>query len=258
MKIKDKKTEDRYLQFALKLHARKRGFKGLMKQLANSRISLALGRIMMDEGLISKSDGIWHWIGGKPTIDMAKMLRRKIRNRSMAYEKVERSGKIKEKTSKEEEVWSMFNAGKHTIRQISEILNVKLGKCHEIINAKFRNNKIERTFFGKLLFEKNITLTEINQATGVSYPVLENLKFGRPINYRHRTLRDIAAYLNCTVAELMNPTVVIAEEKEKIETIPESSDILNLADIREEWNRIMIRAAKIDAVLKAVENLKKK
>lgn len=60
----------------------------------------------------------------------------------------------------------------------------------------------KRTKFARILFEKNMTLTEINQATGVSYPTLENLKFGRPINYRQRTLRDVAAYLNITINEL--------------------------------------------------------
>lgn len=66
-----------------------------------------------------------------------------------------------------------------------------------------KESEAKPTKFARILFEKNITLTEINRITGVSYPTLENLKFGRPINYRHRTLRDVAAYLNVTISELL-------------------------------------------------------
>lgn len=61
----------------------------------------------------------------------------------------------------------------------------------------------KKTKFAKLLFEKNMTLTEINQMTGVSYPTLENIKFGRPVNFRQRTLRDVASYLGVTIADII-------------------------------------------------------
>lgn len=63
--------------------------------------------------------------------------------------------------------------------------------------------EIKKTKFARLLFEKNMTLTEISRETGVSYPTLENLKFGRPINFRHRTLRDVASYLGVTIGEIL-------------------------------------------------------
>lgn len=72
--------------------------------------------------------------------------------------------------------------------------------------------EIKKTKFARILFEKNMTLTEINLATGVSYPTLENLKFGRPINFRQRTLRDVAAYLNITISELRE------DRKESLDT----------------------------------------
>lgn len=66
-----------------------------------------------------------------------------------------------------------------------------------------KESEIKKTKFARILFEKNMTLTEINRETGVSYPTLENLKFGRPINFRHRTLRDVASYLGVTIGDIL-------------------------------------------------------
>lgn len=46
--------------------------------------------------------------------------------------------KAQEQITKEEKVWEMYKTGDHTIKQISERLNVKLLKCHEIIDAKLK------------------------------------------------------------------------------------------------------------------------
>lgn len=53
--------------------------------------------------------------------------------------KIQEQHKNAEQMTKEEEVWGMFRTGDHTIKQISERLNIKLGKCREIINSKLRN-----------------------------------------------------------------------------------------------------------------------
>lgn len=70
-----------------------------------------------------------------------------------------------------------------------------------------KEQEIKKTKFARILFEKNMTLTEINRETGVSYPTLENLKFGRPINFRHRTLRDVASYLDVTIDDIREDRV---------------------------------------------------
>lgn len=72
-----------------------------------------------------------------------------------------------------------------------------------------KDDDTKRTKLARILFERGISLTELNQATGVSYPTLENLKFGRPLNYRHRTLRDVASYLDITISELLEDNVEV-------------------------------------------------
>lgn len=64
--------------------------------------------------------------------------------------------------------------------------------------------EITRTKFEQLLFRTNITLQEIKEATKVSYPTLIDLKKGRKKKYRPRTLRDIAAYLDVSVSDLID------------------------------------------------------
>lgn len=55
--------------------------------------------------------------------------------------------------------------------------------------------------FARLLFERGISLKDINEATGIAYPTLINLKKGRDIDYRPRTLMDIALYLKCDISD---------------------------------------------------------
>lgn len=48
------------------------------------------------------------------------------------------NGKNQEQVSKEDKVWDMFQSGQHTVKQISDSLNIKLLKCQEIINRKMK------------------------------------------------------------------------------------------------------------------------
>lgn len=52
--------------------------------------------------------------------------------------KIQEINKNKELSSIEEQVWEMFRTGNHTVKQISERLNLKLKKCNEIIDSKLR------------------------------------------------------------------------------------------------------------------------
>lgn len=70
-----------------------------------------------------------------------------------------------------------------------------------------KDPEIKQTKFARLLFEKNITMSEISEATGVSYPTLVNIKKGRAIKFRHRTLRDVASYVAVTIDEMMEDRV---------------------------------------------------
>lgn len=63
--------------------------------------------------------------------------------------------------------------------------------------------EVTRTKFEQILWTTNITLQEIKEATKVSYPTLIDLKKGRKKKYRPRTLRDIAAYLDVSVNDLI-------------------------------------------------------
>lgn len=65
------------------------------------------------------------------------------------------------------------------------------------------NDFLKKSKFEKSLFEKQITLQELSQATGIAYPILIDLKKGRKKNYRARTLRDIAAYLDVEVDDII-------------------------------------------------------
>lgn len=51
---------------------------------------------------------------------------------------IQENNKTKDLISKEDEIWDMYKSGNHTIKQISERLNVKLLKCHEIIDRKLK------------------------------------------------------------------------------------------------------------------------
>lgn len=72
--------------------------------------------------------------------------------------------------------------------------------------------EIKKFKLAKFVFETGIPLTEISRVTGICYPTLENLKFGRPVNYRQRTLRDVASYCKCTIEELLEG--IFEEDKE--------------------------------------------
>lgn len=60
-----------------------------------------------------------------------------------------------------------------------------------------------KTKFAKVLFDRQCTLKEISQQTGISYPTLIGMKTGRKKNYRARILHDIAAYLNVGVDDII-------------------------------------------------------
>lgn len=72
--------------------------------------------------------------------------------------------------------------------------------------------EIARTKFENILFKSNITLREIHDATKVSYPTLVDLKKGRKKKYRPRTLRDIAAYLDVAVGDLIEDGQNISDD----------------------------------------------
>lgn len=63
--------------------------------------------------------------------------------------------------------------------------------------------EIKKSKFERLLFEKGMTLKEVHNETHVAYPTLINLKKGRRLNYRKRTLIDVALYMNVPVSDLL-------------------------------------------------------
>lgn len=69
--------------------------------------------------------------------DLVKALRESLRLRVLII--MERKKEVAVLT-KEEEVWEMFNSGKHTVKQIAESSGMKLLKCQEIINERLRKN----------------------------------------------------------------------------------------------------------------------
>lgn len=68
--------------------------------------------------------------------------------------------------------------------------------------------QIEKTKFSIWLFETGKTLKYVEKETGVCYPTLENLVFARLMNYRHRTLRDVAKCLKWSIPELLEDVVI--------------------------------------------------
>lgn len=52
------------------------------------------------------------------------------------------------------------------------------------------------TKFARIIFENDISLTEISEGANISYPVLIDLKNGHRENYHPRTITDIVAYIN--------------------------------------------------------------
>lgn len=65
------------------------------------------------------------------------------------------------------------------------------------------DKKEEKTRLGQFLWDRGLSLKDAERITGVCYPTLENLKLGKKVNYRARTLRDVAAFCKCTVDELL-------------------------------------------------------
>lgn len=64
--------------------------------------------------------------------------------------------------------------------------------------------KPKKSKLDQFLFDQGLSLKDAERITGICYPTLENIKFNRPINYRQRTLRDVAAFCKCTVDELID------------------------------------------------------
>lgn len=99
-----------------------------------------------------------------------------------------------------------------------------------------KDQEPKRTKFARILFERNMTLTEINRGTGVSYPTLENLKFGRPINYRHRTLRDVASWLGVRIEDILEDREEVFDSPfaKALATLSKKNNIvITLQDIHE-------------------------
>lgn len=72
------------------------------------------------------------------------------------------------------------------------------------MNKKGNNGPQEpkQTKFAQLLAKSPLSLKDIERMSGVNYTTLNNLIMGRKINYRDRTLRDVAACLNRSVDEV--------------------------------------------------------
>lgn len=67
--------------------------------------------------------------------------------------------------------------------------------------------KIKKTTLEQFLFDTGMSLTEMADKTSISYPVLENIKLDHPVNFRPRTLRDVASFCACTIDKLMENNV---------------------------------------------------
>lgn len=89
----------------------------------------------------------------------------------------------------------------------------------EIHNEASVHPKVERSKFNRLLLDRDIKLREIQEATGISYPTLIDLSKGRKKKYRPRTLRDIAAYLDVAVSDIIEEGLNISDEVTPFEKI---------------------------------------
>ena len=69
--------------------------------------------------------------------DLIKALKESLRLRVLIIQDKNKDMAI---LSKEDEIWEMFKSGKHTIKQISESLDMKILKCQEVINGRLRKN----------------------------------------------------------------------------------------------------------------------
>lgn len=65
------------------------------------------------------------------------------------------------------------------------------------------DKQVKKTKFQEWLFDHGKHLTWVKNKTEVCYPTLENLVFARLMNYRHRTLRDVAKCLKWSIPELL-------------------------------------------------------
>lgn len=91
--------------------------------------------------------------------------------------------------------------------------------------------EIKKTTLEKFLFDTGITLTEMEEKTGLSYPTLENIKLDHPVDFRPRSLRDVASFCDCTVEELMENNVkyklyIASKQKKKSKNISAFSQAL--------------------------------
>lgn len=78
---------------------------------------------------------------------------------------------------------------------------------------------VERSKFFQLLLGRDIKLREIQEATGISYPTLIDLSKGRKKKYRPRTLRDIAAYLDVAVSDIIDEEINTTDDVTPFEKI---------------------------------------
>lgn len=78
---------------------------------------------------------------------------------------------------------------------------------------------VERSKLNLLLLARDIKLREIQKATGISYPTLIDLSKGRKKKYRPRTLRDVAAYLDVSVSDIIDEGINISDDVTPFEKI---------------------------------------
>lgn len=90
------KTVNKYENLLTHLEERKRGFKSLAKVLTKFRVSAGTGKILQQEGLVSKDgNGCWKWNGavGLTHSDLAKSVLSKVNADVMSYAKPRKATK---------------------------------------------------------------------------------------------------------------------------------------------------------------------
>lgn len=86
-----------------------------------------------------------------------------------------------------------------TLRDIAAYLDVSVS---DIIDESINTND-DVTPFEKILKDRNLKVQDVADATGISYPILQDIKNGKQKNYRERTLRDVATYLDVNPGDLL-------------------------------------------------------
>lgn len=100
--MKNKSTEERYLNFMTNLSNRQRGFRSINKLIAKFHLSKAIAPALVKKRLLKNINGVWKWTGATPgplmAMDVLRAVNSSIQKNSSAA-KMKMNGQTKNSSS---------------------------------------------------------------------------------------------------------------------------------------------------------------